>query len=254
MAEYRPRFEGVGKEESGADYRSLCASAMMSLVAGLLSPLIFMSPIWVSVAVLAVVLGWISLGQIRRSEGTLTGRGLAWVGTGVAIFCMAAAPTEWFVHRRFVRAEAPQFTASVLEALHREDVGEYYRLMRDPFGASRGTRGSVSIMDLVAGQFSREDLSSTLQQDTVMVLLNLRGKWNYALYDTEYQTTDPKNNDVITQSYAINWDNHGDFQTFFVNVTATRMESVPYGLAGWKFDRIEGNITPKAMGGTRKSE
>ncbi|MDO4559011.1 MAG: DUF4190 domain-containing protein [Planctomycetia bacterium] len=253
MSEYRPRFGTVDQAEDQEEYRSLCGFAIPGLVCGLVSPILFLSAVWFPIPVAAVVLGWLSLHRIRKSEGALTGRTLAWIGCAVALFCMAAAPAQWYVHRRLVRIEARQFTGQVMEALRQEDIGEYYRLQRPPFSAGRGTVGSVSLADVIPNQFAREDFFSAMNDPTLKVLLNLRGRWNYVFYDTEAQVIDGDERDVVFDGYAVNWDDNGEMRTFFVDVVAIRTESLTHGKAGWHLHRVVGGVRPGAMGGPKRS-
>ena len=252
MSEYRPHFESAETTDGVEEYRSLCGYAIPCLVCGLVSPILFLSAMWAPVPIAAILLAWLTFRRVRKSEGGLTGQKFAWIGCVVALFCLAAAPAQWYTHRRLVRLEARQFTDLVLESLKQEDIGEYNRLMRPPFSRGRGTVGSVNLADLIPNQFAREDFTSAMSDPTLKVLLNLRGRWNYVLYATEAQFVDSQERDVIYECYAINWDDHGETRTFFVDVVAIRTESLTHGKAGWHLMRLAGGVKPTSMGGPER--
>lgn len=73
-------------QASFEDYRALSSAAMASLLIGLLSGVVFLSP-WLAVLpLLGMVAGGCALIQIRRRPDELTGRGLAWIGLGLSLF------------------------------------------------------------------------------------------------------------------------------------------------------------------------
>ncbi len=245
MSEYRSRFETLDPEENLDSYRTLSLLAVFSFLLGLAAPLLLLSVLWGIAPLCSILLGYFALKQIRYSDGGLIGRGLAKWGIFLSLFFLVMVPTQWLVHRQLVRTEAKQFAAHVLEMLKQEEITEYSRLQRSPFSRPE----SVTLSSLISDQFAREDFVSLLQQSTLRTLLNLKGRWEYQSYATEYQTVDQNERDYVVQSFAINWDDNGERRTFFVNVKAARSEDPKLGKAGWQVIDVAGGIRPVAQGG-----
>lgn len=70
---------------SSQEYVAVNLTAVAAMLAGLATGLIFLSPLWLAVPVLAIALGLVALRQISSSNGTQTGRLLAWAGILLAL-------------------------------------------------------------------------------------------------------------------------------------------------------------------------
>src|SRR5262245_41400080 len=86
--------------EDFESYRALSAAAVTSVLFGLLGAVAFLSYALVLVPILGLLCGFYALWQIRERSNELTGRGLAWIGTGLSAFCMILGPVtvtivEW---------------------------------------------------------------------------------------------------------------------------------------------------------------
>ena len=68
-------------EEDYRQYRALCSLAVVSLVAGLLSALTFLSWTLVAIPMVGIVAGVLALRQIRANPEAYTGESLALIGT-----------------------------------------------------------------------------------------------------------------------------------------------------------------------------
>lgn len=70
---------------SAQEYVAVNLTAVAAVLAGLATGLIFLSSLWLAVPVIAIVLGIVALRQISSSNGTQTGRLLAWAGILLAL-------------------------------------------------------------------------------------------------------------------------------------------------------------------------
>jgi hypothetical protein len=75
------RTAGLGDSQ----YVAVNAFAVAAIIFGLASGLVVVNPILLIVPAVAVVLGVIALMQVRNSNGTQTGRALAWLGIVLAV-------------------------------------------------------------------------------------------------------------------------------------------------------------------------
>ena len=71
---------------SSSDYVAINLPSIVATILGLASVLVFMDqPVLLLIPILAIGMGVVALKQIRESNGTQTGRGLAWAGIALAL-------------------------------------------------------------------------------------------------------------------------------------------------------------------------
>ncbi len=90
------------------NYRALPAQALIGLILGLLSPAAFVDPLLWIVPVLGIFFSVWALRRIKRNPAAVTGRKRALLGLALALFSLAAAPTDLFAYRQLVQNQARQ--------------------------------------------------------------------------------------------------------------------------------------------------
>lgn len=121
---------------SSQEYVAINLTAVAAILAGLATMLVFLSPLWLPVPVLAIVFGIVALRQIGHSNGTQAGRLLAWGGIVAALlicgFYGGGAYSHWASMQK--GKVGVLTTCDTLEqALLKEDYPKAWALFSDRF-------------------------------------------------------------------------------------------------------------------------
>lgn len=149
-------------DELGA-YRSFSAMAVVALVVGLLSPLVFVSPLLLVIPLAAVGAGILALRQVRLSGGGLTGAGLARAGIVLAIVCGGASLTSGWVCDQIFCRQAGAVAERWLSALSTDNPSEAVGLLTPEAVASKLKPTGISAA--IARTFDNELVAAVLRQD-----------------------------------------------------------------------------------------
>jgi len=98
------RTAGLGSQE----YVAVNATAVVSVILGVVSALAVLGTVLLIIPLAAIIVGIIALGQIHRSGGTETGRGIAILGIVIALACIGAVGGKEFLYQQQVRREQGQ--------------------------------------------------------------------------------------------------------------------------------------------------
>jgi hypothetical protein len=111
-------------------YRAISATAVASLLLGLLAALSFAEQNFLVAAVAAIVVGLYADRKIRRFPDLLTGRGLAQAGIALGLVFGLASITSTAVNRMVLYREAAKFGRKYAEALGsgQLDQAAYYKV------------------------------------------------------------------------------------------------------------------------------
>jgi hypothetical protein len=111
---HRDALDGGGEI---VEYRSLSVLAVVSLILGLLSPLVLLAPLMLAVALFGAASALVALGRIAASDGMLAGRGAALVGLALCVASMGAMGSRAVVTRQLVLRQANALANEWIEAL-----------------------------------------------------------------------------------------------------------------------------------------
>jgi hypothetical protein len=92
--------------EDDSRYSQVSPAAVFALLLGLTSPLAFIGPPFFIFPALAVGVGLLALGKIRRSDGALTGETLARVAIALGLGCLAGALVRTSVRDTLMQRQA----------------------------------------------------------------------------------------------------------------------------------------------------
>lgn len=125
---------------SSHEYVAVNLAAVAAVLAGLATTLIFLSLLWLPVPAIAIVLGLVALRQISHSNGTQTGRLLAWGGillaVGVGGFQLGGQLKERLKERP-MRADVRDVCDRLAQSLIQEDYQKAWDLFSDRFRAEK---------------------------------------------------------------------------------------------------------------------
>ena len=99
------------------EYQSLSALAVVALVLGAASALMFVAPLFVILPVAAIGVALLAFTQIRKSGGALAGAGLARVGLALAVAFTAAAMIRDAIRDSLLQRQAGQAALQWFELL-----------------------------------------------------------------------------------------------------------------------------------------
>jgi hypothetical protein len=224
-----------------AAYRALSAQAVLGLIFGLLSPLALVDPMLWWIPMVGVLLSGLAIRRIKKDD-SLTGRKMAAAGLVLSVVFATAAPTDWLLYRRMVRNEARQISSLWFQFLAQDEPQKAHQLTLAP--AVR------QLLDHRLWAFYRNDpklrqaLEGYVKAPTIRALLALGPKAQVRFFDTAGQIRDENDDDVVTELYAVTYEEEGEKKSFFVAVQAVR-HKLATGEAGWRITQTDGGIRPQ---------
>jgi hypothetical protein len=111
--------DSTAEAEALAEYRSPSVLALIALVLGLASPLVFVAQILLAVPLFGIGVSLVALAKIAASKGQLSGRWAALVGLSLSVACLSAAESRiWMAEWRMAgqaRPVAQEWLAHLLQ-------------------------------------------------------------------------------------------------------------------------------------------
>jgi len=122
-----PAFHADDTEQV-ADYRTVSALAIVSLLFGLASPLCFAWPLLMAIPLFGAAISIIALRRIDASDGALAGRWAATIGLVLCVVSGTAAVSRDLVTRYIRTQQADELAREWIELLLAGDTEEAFRL------------------------------------------------------------------------------------------------------------------------------
>ena len=182
-----------------ASYRALAGSAVVGLIIGLASPLALVDPLLYGIPIAGLLVSYGALRRIKKSD-LLTGRKIAVTGLLLSLIFLVAAPTDWIVYRRMIRAEARQFSSMWFELLAEDQPQRALQMLMPPQSRQRLDRELWAYYRNNAK--SREQLEGYVKGPLVRTLLALGHKAQVRFFDTVKQSHESTDDDLVEQWYA----------------------------------------------------
>ena len=154
---------------------------------------------------------------------------------------MAAAPTDWLVHRWRVRNEAGEFAALWFRFLTEDEPQKAYQLTLPP--AARQPLDYRLWAVYRDTPHLRQGLENYVKVPLVRTLLALGPKARVRFYQTAGQTGADQE-DTVEQIYAVTYEEEGEQKSFLVAVQMARTKLAD-GTAGWRIARADGGVKPE---------
>jgi hypothetical protein len=224
-----------------AAYRALTPQAAAGLVFGLLAPLAMVDPLLWAIPGLGTIFSAWALRRIGSRHGELIGRKLAWPGLLLSLLFLGLAPADLFTYRWMVRNEARQFSALWFRYLSREEPQKAFQLYQPPQARQPLDDRLWDYYRRVPQQ--RAALKGFVAVPAVRTLLALGPKAQVRFYGTESQGR-KDDNDLVSQYYAVTYEEEGERKSFFVLVHMMR-QKFGHGQAGWRILSVEGGVRPE---------
>jgi hypothetical protein len=227
-----------------AAYRALAGQAVLGLIFGLLSPLALVDPMCWGFPAVGIILSVWALRRIKKSD-SLTGRKMAVAGLLLSLLFAAAAPTDALAYRRTIRSEARQFSSLWFQFLIHDEPQKAHQLTVAP--AIRHFLDDRLWAFYRSEPRLRQQLEGYVKNPLVHTLLALGPKAEVRFYETADQTQDG-NDDMVTELYAVTYEEEGEKKSFLVAVDLLR-QKLATGEAGWCIRQTNGPVRPE--GSTR---
>jgi len=225
--------------EAEISYTRLCVSALVSAFFGLGTFLVFFTPWFFFLGVIAILLGLFALWAIHNAEGLLTGKFLAYLGLCSATAALVAIAVFWGTYQYGVRREADQFFRLWFAAVLEGDVPrakEYQSLYSN---RSKATNADEWWKVQYEEKYAHRAIHLYVEDKLIRVLLALGDQAKVSYYKTESVVSE-REHDTVVSIYAVTFPSEfGGAETFFVKVSGKRMyppESTNFRAAGWRLD------------------
>lgn len=114
--------------EGDAAYRPVSPLAVLGLVLALASPLALVTAWLLPLPIVAAVVCWAATADVRRSEGTKTGRGIALAGLAIALMVLGAMQGRDAVAQRLHADAAAPVAKAFLENLRAGELAAAHEL------------------------------------------------------------------------------------------------------------------------------
>jgi len=114
-------------EAEVVEYSSISVWAVLALILAIVSPLVFVSPLLMVLALASCFLAMVAVLKIRSSGGTLSGTALARWATALAVVCMVAAPVRATVREHLLLKQADKAAQHWLALLAEDQMIEAVR-------------------------------------------------------------------------------------------------------------------------------
>jgi len=233
--------------EVEASYTRLSVAALLSVFFGLGTFLVYFTPWFFFLGVVAILLSFVALWMIYRSEGTLTGTLFAYFGLCSAVVALVSVFSLWQVYQYGVRREADQFFRLWFAAVQQGDVPQAQEYQ---FIYSRRSN-AANADEWWQAQYGEKHAHRAVHQfvgnKLVRVLMALGDDANISYYKTLSLQSEPES-DTVSSVYAVTFPaESGETETFFVRMQGTR--SYPPGPdfknAGWRLEGMPSFYLPE---------
>lgn len=211
---------GISEAEQLAGYRNVSVSAVLSLLAGLASPLAFVGPLLIAVPILGIALALFALKRISSGDGALVGRPAAIAGLSLAIIWLVAAETCHFMtgHLLFQQAQA---------------VAEQWFASLQSGRASEAMQ--LSGVSSTSGTSSDDRLERFINRPEVHELLSLGDEADVQLERNLWWEYLGKRQHLLKQRYRVTYKDADDQPaTFFVQLTLERSQLARDAMPVWQ--------------------
>ena len=214
-----------------AQYRSLCATAVLGLILGLLSPLAIVSKPLLVVPLAGVAVSGLALWRIARNVTELTGRKAALLGLVLSCFFAASVGSQRLYYNRLICREAEQFASIWFGLLADDQPYDACQLFlkRDDRRQSQKSLGGFYRNH---PELKEEIDSKYLGLPPVKLLLELGPKAKVQNVQTVGLQQQLQSN-YVQQVYSVSYDEDGKNKTVPIELNMERKVH-PDGRAGWR--------------------
>jgi len=220
---------GADEPDELQEYRPISSLAVVALVAGLLSVLAFVHPLFWFVPVLGAAIGAWALRRLATSAVPQLGRKAALVGLTLSLLFGATALTRFGVFRWQMRVETMQLSKQWFEALRDRNPYQAHQLS---LIIGRRFKAEDDLLVRYAEPEHRRALEEYVAEPAERLLLSL-GKYAQVRYFANQVTDETNEQPAVIDIYAVSVRHAGQTTSCFVRLHWTR--SLEYGTNRWSW-------------------
>ena len=220
-------------------YTRLCVSALVSACFGLGAFLVYFTPWFFFLGVVAILLSLFALVAIRNAEGMLTGTFLAYFGLCCAIVALVSVTVFWATYQYGVRREADQFFRLWFAAVQQGDIPrakEYHNIYSHRSKAANAEEWWKAQYE---DKYTHKAVHQYVEDRLFRVLLALGDKAKVSYYKTAGVYSE-RESDSVVLIYAVSFPTEWNTtETFFISIAGKRVyppASTIFRAAGWRLD------------------
>ena len=225
--------------EIDTSYTRLSVSALLSVFFGLGTFLVFFSPGFFFLGVIAILLSLLSLWAIRSADGGLTGTPLAYVGLCSATVALVSIAVFWATYQHGIRQEADQFFRLWFAAVQQGDIPQAKEYLSIYAQRSKAKNAETWWKAQYENKYAHRAIHMYVEDKLIRTLMALGDKATVSYYKTVY-TRSEREKDTIVSIYAVTFPaESGNAETFFVRIGGKRIfpsESQGFTAAGWHLE------------------
>ena len=225
--------------ETEETYTRLCVSTLVSACFGLGTFLVYFTPWFFFLGVLAILLSLFSLWTIRNAEGMLTGTPFAYLGLCSAIVALVSVAVFWASYQYGVRREADQFFRLWFATVLQGDIPRAKEYQSIYSSRSKAANAEEWWEAQYGEKYAHRAIHLYVDDKLIRVLLALGDRAKVSYYKTESIQSE-RETDTVVSIYAVSFPTEsGKTETFFVKIGGKRMyphSSTNFRAAGWRLE------------------
>ena len=233
--------------EGETSYTRLCVSALVSAFFGLGTFLVFFTPWFFFLGVVAILLSLFALWAIRQAEGLLTGTVLAYFGLCSATVALVSVAVFWGAYQYGLRRQADQFFRLWFAAVQQGDIPRAKEYQSIYSSRSKAANAEEWWKSQYEEKYAHRAVHQYVEDKLVRVLTALGNKAKVTYYGT-LSVESERVVDTVVSVYAVSFPTEwGTTETFFVKIAGKRLypaESSNFKAAGWRLEGMPAFYLP----------
>ena len=223
--------------EGEVSYVRPSVSALVSAFFGLGTFLVYFTPWFFFLGIIAILLSLFAFWAIRNAEGVLTGTIFAYVGLCCAVVALVSVTVFWSAYQYGLRKEADQFFRLWFVAVQQGDIPRAMEYRTIYPLRSQAANADEWWQTQYENIFAHHALHQYIENELIRVLMALGDQATVTYYKTANIVSEPEK-DTVVSVYAVTFPTEsGETETFFVRISGSR--SYPQGFvdfkaAGWQ--------------------
>jgi len=225
--------------EGDTPYTRPSVSALGSSALGLSTFLVYFSPWFFFLGVIAILLSLFAFWTIRNGEGILTGTTFAYVGLCSAVAALVSIAVFWSAYHYGLRQEADQFFRLWFAAVLEGDIPkakEYQALYPNRSQAATADEWWEA---QYGERYAHRSVHMYVENKLIRVLMALGSEAKVSYYKT-LSVISSREYDTVASVYAVTFPaESGGMETFFVRIAGKRSfpaASSDFTAAGWHIE------------------
>jgi len=224
--------------EAEASYKRPSAAAILSVFFGLGAFLVYFTPWFFFLGVIAILLSLVALWTVHHAEGTLSGTSLAYFGLCCALVALVSVFLFWQAYQYGVRREADQFFRLWFAAVQQGDIPQAKEYQFIYTRRSNAANAEEWWQAQYGEKHAHRAVHQFAENKLVRVLMALGNDVKVSYYKTLAFRSVPES-DTVSSVYAVTFPaESGETETFFVRIHGIRSypANPDFKNAGWRLE------------------